>query len=67
MILFPYSHTNVAGPDFHKHLQAGKKLAEGIKEINNNHYSSGAVGIILCKPASYYCDDEKGSYVCVTD
>ena len=49
LILFPYSHTELPGPEFMKHLYAARSLADGIKTVNNRKYSSGAVGLLLCK------------------
>lgn len=49
MILFPYSHTYIPGPDYAKHKSAGMSLAEGVKVVNGSKYSVGSVGMILCK------------------
>ena len=49
MILFPWSHTSERGPDYDKHMAAGRQMANGIKAINNASYSCGSVGGILCK------------------
>lgn len=52
MILFPYSHTGIPGPEFSKHMYAARSLASGIQTVNNRKYSSGAVGALLCEYSS---------------
>lgn len=49
MILFPYSHTIIPGPDYTKHELAGGKLAEGMSEVDGRKYEVGAAAILLCK------------------
>ncbi|XP_067929028.1 carboxypeptidase B-like [Watersipora subatra] len=47
MILFPYSHTQLLGPDYVKHMTAGRKLSESVKSVNGRNYAVGPVGMLL--------------------
>lgn len=49
MILFPYSHTNMPGPEYMKHMEAGQSLASAIHKLNARNYAVGAVGMMLCE------------------
>jgi len=55
MILFPWSHSSTPNPHYQFHLEGGRALAAGIKQVKDSTYTVGPVGVVLCKFCFILC------------